>query len=277
MSAEESLIPALRPLTWLKKNRCEIGKQFRFTLPEMGLRGPAKVISIDACPKIRMRRGRVVLATVSHFNRDVLEIVLEGVKTPLQPTVTHRLYSETRKGWIPAGQLREGERLRTLGGSVAITSIRRKPGVHRVYNLEVQTKHCYYVGKTGVLSHNVNRCAAPDNLSPTNYPNPDPPMSAPPVRYDPESIDEVIRMRQGKTPVAKKKGGEWIEGHHRQQKPVENGGVIDELNNRTHRYDGNHTRHNRPSLLTDSQRKKELFEHFKKRGSQYMTGNGEGI
>ncbi|MEZ6066547.1 MAG: hypothetical protein R3B90_12755, partial [Planctomycetaceae bacterium] len=31
-------------------------------------------------------------------------------------------------------------------------------------------------------------------LSPSNYPNPDPPMSVPPVRYDPQSIDEVIRM-----------------------------------------------------------------------------------
>ncbi|GIN17311.1 hypothetical protein J32TS2_26670 [Shouchella clausii] len=30
-------------------------------------------------------------------------------------------------------------------------------------------------------------------LSPSNYPHPDPPMSIPPVRYEPKTIEEVIR------------------------------------------------------------------------------------
>ncbi|MBM7585891.1 hypothetical protein JOC86_002433 [Bacillus pakistanensis] len=33
-------------------------------------------------------------------------------------------------------------------------------------------------------------------LSPSKYSNPDPPMSLPPVRYEPKTIEEVIRMRQ---------------------------------------------------------------------------------
>ena len=54
------------------------------------------------------------------------------------------------------------------------------------------------------------------------------------------------------------------------------GGVMDELNVRTHRMDGNHTRHDRPSNLTPSQRRKEIREHNKQRGAEYLLP-GEGI
>ena len=60
-----------------------------------------------------------------------------------------------------AGELREGERLRTLNGTAEIVSTARKPGVHRVYNLEVQTEHTYFVSKIGVLVHNVAGCGQP--------------------------------------------------------------------------------------------------------------------
>ena len=71
------------------------------------------------------------------------------------------LFSEDRQAWVRAGELREGERLRTLQGAAEIVSIARKPGVHRVYNLEVQTEHTYFVSKIGVLVHNVSGCAQP--------------------------------------------------------------------------------------------------------------------
>ncbi|MEC2071423.1 T7SS effector LXG polymorphic toxin [Alkalihalophilus marmarensis] len=45
-----------------------------------------------------------------------------------------------------------------------------------------------------------------------------------------------------------------IEAHHRQQVPVKNGGILVELEQRTHRGEGNHTRHDKPSQLTPSQR-----------------------
>lgn len=76
-------------------------------------------------------------------------------------------------------------------------------------------------------------------------------MSLPPVRYEPKTIEEVIRMRNGRGPTTKKTHGDKnIEAHHRQQVPVKDGGKLDELEQRTHRGEGNHTRHNRPSQLT---------------------------
>lgn len=114
-------------------------------------------------------------------------------------------------------------------------------------------------------------------LSPKNYPNPDPDMSVPPVRYEPKSFDEVVRMRQGKGPTTKATHGtQNIEAHHRQQIPVQKGGILDELEQNVHRGPGNPTRHKLPSNLTPAQRAKEIREHWKKRGNEYMLP-GEGI
>ncbi|WP_245805783.1 hypothetical protein [Bacillus alkalicellulosilyticus] len=114
-------------------------------------------------------------------------------------------------------------------------------------------------------------------LSPSNYPNPDPPMSIPLVRYEPKTIEEVIRMRQGKGPTTKiTHGDKNIEAHHRQQVPVKKGGKLDELEQRTHRGGGNHTRHDKPSRLTPYQRAKEIREHYIERGKEYILPR-EGI
>ena len=102
-------------------------------------------------------------------------------------------------------------------------------------------------------------------------------MSAPAVRYEPRSIAEVFRMREGKSPIPRLGSIDWIEGHHRQQVPLSEGGIIDELWWRTHRADGNHTRHSQPSRLSDQQRSQELRNYYKSRGAEYMTGDGEGI
>ncbi len=154
-------IVVLRPVTWIDRTDCRVGGAMEFELAEMGLRGPATVVSVEPCPAIRPGDGRVVLATVTHLNNELLELTLEQTSEPLSPTATHWLYSEDRGRWIPAGELRLGERLRTRQGPRAITRIEKQPGGHRVYNLEVQTRHSYYVGEVGVLSHNVNPCAQP--------------------------------------------------------------------------------------------------------------------
>ncbi len=125
----------------------------------MGLEGPAYVTAVGACPEIETGPGRVVLTTVTHLNAHVLHIYLAGQDEPLRPTDTHPLYSEDRQGWIPAGELTVGEHLRTLAGPQAIVRIERDPRVRRVYNLEVDTDHCFYAGPSGVLSHNFGTCA----------------------------------------------------------------------------------------------------------------------
>jgi len=123
-----------------------------------------------------------------------------------------------------------------------------------------------------------NRVYDPNKpLSSSNYPNPDPDFSAPPVRYEPKTIDEVIRMRQGKGPTTKATHGDAnIEAHHRGQRSMKNGGIMDEIEEYFHRRGGNHTRHQLPSELTPAQRAKEIRDFYKQRGSEYILP-GEGI
>jgi len=61
---------------------------------------------------------------------------------------------------VPAGELKAGETLSTATGGLTIASIEPKLGIHRVFNIEVETDHCFYVSRSEILSHNVNGCAA---------------------------------------------------------------------------------------------------------------------
>jgi len=99
-----------------------------------------------------------VLTTLTHVNECVIRLYVEGVESPLELTPGHRLFSEDRAAWMQACQLIVGENLRTKAGPRRIVSIGAKLGVHRVFNIEVETDHCYCVSSIGVLSHN-NGCA----------------------------------------------------------------------------------------------------------------------
>ena len=98
-------------------------------------------------------------------------------------------------------------------------------------------------------------------MSPSNYPPTDPDYSVPPVRYEPKSIEEVERMRNGRGPSTKANAGDRnIEAHHRKQKSTANGGILDDLEEYAHRRGGNHKRHTESSELTPKQRAKEIRE-----------------
>ena len=149
-------IEVLRPLDWLAMTGAEEGGTITFSLPELNLFGEADVVAIEPCPEIEPGLGRVVLATVTHRNETVHEIRFDDGVGALYPTARHRLYSLDRDDWVRTDQLVEGETLRTAHGSAAIASIRRYPGSHRVYNLEVQTEHCFFVSAERVLCHNAD-------------------------------------------------------------------------------------------------------------------------
>ncbi len=152
-------IEVLRPLAWVESVRATEGATILFGLPEMGLKGPATVVSVSDCPAIKPPPGRVVLGTVSHLNGYVYELRFDGHDEPLYPTRRHRLFSVDRDSWVQTGDLRIGEKLKTIGGNATIRSVRKYPGVHRVHNLDIQTDDCYYVGHVEALSHNTNPCA----------------------------------------------------------------------------------------------------------------------
>lgn len=92
--------------------------------------------------------------TIAVFHTGILEIKLEGCKSLLEPTGWHPLYSETAGGWVRADTIQSGDLLRTHDGVVRVESITHKTGIHRTYNLEVETRHCYYVSNASVLAHN---------------------------------------------------------------------------------------------------------------------------
>ena len=144
----------LRPISWIAEIGAIEGETIHVVLDEIGIEGPAYIAAVEPCPSIEKADGRVVTGTITHFNGYVLQITFGGSTDTLEPTQRHRFYSVDRDAWIQAGDLRVGERLRTARGTATIAAIARKPGVYRVYNLEVETEHSFFAGHAGVLSHN---------------------------------------------------------------------------------------------------------------------------
>jgi len=155
----------LRPSQWLSEVGAAEGKWIGLSLDELELIGPAQILSIDPVPEPRQGPGHVVLATMSHWNGYVLDLRLEGTGEVLGATDTHRFLSLERGDWVPARELEEGELLAGRQGPVRLLSIAAKPGVHRVFNLEVEGEHSYTVSRAGVLCHNTNPCAKPGGAS----------------------------------------------------------------------------------------------------------------
>ena len=147
-------IELLRSPKWIEESGCQVGASIGLAVPELGIAGWARVLAVEPCPKLQTGSGRVVTMTITHFNSFVLQFKLEGLSEVLEPTQTHPLYSEDRGGWVHAGELKVGERLRTKTGPARIEAISHKEGTYRVYNFEVEETHAYYTSDIRVLSHN---------------------------------------------------------------------------------------------------------------------------
>src|SRR5690606_14721647 len=98
--------------------------------------------------------GHVVTGTFQTWNADVRELWMEGLEAPVRVTGGHRFYSASR-GWVEAHRLVVGETVRTRDGRGArVLGLERLPGVHAVFNLEVEGLHQYHVSPLGLLAHN---------------------------------------------------------------------------------------------------------------------------
>ena len=76
------------------------------------------------------------------------------------------MYCVERGGWVPACELRPGERVRTVDGSARLATKTRRPGRQTVYNLEVHDTHRFYVSPLGLLVHNTGiGCRISDALA----------------------------------------------------------------------------------------------------------------
>ena len=103
---------------------------------------------------------RKVLAV---FVTETMELVHVWVgKEEIKTTQNHPFYVEGQ-GWKAAGELVAGDVLRTESGcreSVRGVSIERLEEPVRVWNLEIERQHTYFVGENKILVH--NNCPNPD-------------------------------------------------------------------------------------------------------------------
>lgn len=129
-TVDEINIETLQPVAWIHDNRVRVGGQTKLPIDalEMGLPDEltGKVLDILPCPPLREGPGRIVLTTVNHLNRDVVELTLRDARVrmeTLRPTGTHKFYSVTRGEWLSAADLAQGEHFRRPTGCVSTRSL----------------------------------------------------------------------------------------------------------------------------------------------------------
>jgi RHS repeat-associated protein len=115
-----------------------------------------------------------VTALIAPHKDKLLQMRVEGEHDPLRPTTTHPFW--VKRGdvdggsWMPASQIRIGDRLLTLKGQwrrvTAIIPIEKE---ETVYNFTVAKDHDYFVGETGFLVHNAGGCGCHGNTKGNQY------------------------------------------------------------------------------------------------------------
>jgi hypothetical protein len=154
-------VETLQPLTWIVESGASIGRSVpipcdleELALP-LDLHGT--VVSIDPCPELEEGPGHLVLLTVNHLNNTVHDLVVTdaaGHRETINPTGIHRFYSDTRRDWVSAAELRIGEQVRGIDGALTVAHLAPRPGIDRVYNMTVEGQHVYHVSQAGALVHN---------------------------------------------------------------------------------------------------------------------------
>ena len=144
----------LRPLWWIQEVGVEEGKTISLSIPEMGVDGPTKVLSIEHMKPGPPRGAGVITGTFKHSAANVLDLQLEGESKPIGVTYNHPFRSADRNDWIVAGELKKGEQVVTRTGTTKVISLKKRLGQEEVYNLEVHKDHTFFVGETGAWVHN---------------------------------------------------------------------------------------------------------------------------
>ncbi|MCX4511473.1 pre-toxin TG domain-containing protein [Streptomyces sp. NBC_01619] len=93
----------------------------------------------------------------------------DGDVSDLTSTEQHRYWLPDRQAWVPAGELRAGDRLHTAEGTEAtVTGTERSAGRQATYDLDVSGIDSYYVrvGAQDVLVHNCTDLARAERMFP---------------------------------------------------------------------------------------------------------------
>jgi len=195
-----SEITLLRPLWWLEEQQAELGGEVWVEVPECGISGWAKLLSIEPCPTIENKDGHVVTGTFKHTVSNVLDIWIEGEPEPIGTTPNHPFWSEDAQAFVRADALTVSTTLRLLDNSPSqVRRIEARPSQqYVVYNLEVHSQHTYFVGQNGVLVHNSNPCP------PQTPPKPGDIMTYREWLTIENKVDAHGNKLQGHHPIAKK-------------------------------------------------------------------------
>jgi RHS repeat-associated protein len=104
--------------------------------------------------------GRAVTALHSHQDDDLIDVTVTGRDGKLHiihTTARHPFWEDTSHTWVPAGNLRAGQEVRTVDGrDVVIADVSDRSGESEMLNLTVSGLHTFYVkaGDAAVLVHN---------------------------------------------------------------------------------------------------------------------------
>ena len=154
-----------RPHQWFWQTGADsLGQTVWIDLPEMGAQGWATVKRIwpqqlDTRLWEEHRQGdyaaRPITGRFIHQSEDVWDFYFSHSDSAIGATANHPFWSEDQMAWVEVGELALGERVRLHGGETATLSRKvRRPGWHKVYNLEIWRDHNFHVGEGGVLVHN---------------------------------------------------------------------------------------------------------------------------
>jgi len=108
--------------------------------------------------------AEVVQAVIADGTKPVMSLALSDGGA-ITVTADHPFWVDAghlllTPGWLHAGQLRVGDRLRTANGTEAVVvGLRRDVGRVAVYSLTVARDHTFFVGNAQVLVHNANTAA----------------------------------------------------------------------------------------------------------------------
>ncbi|GAA0541797.1 hypothetical protein GCM10010172_24000 [Paractinoplanes ferrugineus] len=114
-----------------------------------------------------------------HVNHDTaltdVTVKADGQATVVHTTQYHPFWDETQQRWVNAGDLTEGDSLRSTDGtSITVLSVNNFTDAQTMYDLTIKDVHTYYVlaGTTPVLVHNCGggfkNGVAPDEIDAIN-------------------------------------------------------------------------------------------------------------
>lgn len=119
-----------------------------------------QVLATD--PEAGVTRAQPVTHLHLNDDRELVDVEISngsGGTETVHTTAEHPFWNPTAQAWVPAGELRPGDRLASVGGddvTVSVLSVRSWTGRKIMHNLTVDGIHTYYVIAAGtpVLVHN---------------------------------------------------------------------------------------------------------------------------